>query len=247
MKAIRFGFLLFIFTANMFSQTIDLEGQVITNLDAENIHVINKTSKKFTITNASGAFVIPGMLNDVIIISSIQHQLISLVVDAEMLQEKQIQVFLEPLVNMLDEVLVGKVLSGNLLQDVQSIASEPMTAKKAGIPSYQGKMPTQTERRLSYAKSGMIGMLVNTINGNIKRYKRQAELEEKDELLHKIRVAHEADLFTNYPLEPALRMDYFYFCSEDTKFLERCKSINGIDVLQFLVEKLERYKQNIKR
>lgn len=247
MKAIRFGFLLFIFTANMFSQTIDLEGQVITNLDAENIHIINKTSKKFTITNASGAFVIPGKLNDVIIISSIQHQLISLVVDAEMLQEKQIQVFLEPLVNMLDEVVVGKVLSGNLLQDVQSIASEPMTAKKAGIPSYQGKMLTQTERRLSYAKSGMIGMLVNTINGNIKRYKRQAELEEKDELLHKIRVAHEADLFTNYPLEPALRMDYFYFCSEDTKFLEGCKSINGIDVLQFLVEKLERYKQNIKR
>ncbi|WP_417237693.1 hypothetical protein [Bizionia sp.] len=213
MKAIRFGFLLFIFTANMFSQTIDLEGQVITNLDAENIHIINKTSKKFTITNASGAFVIPGKLNDVIIISSIQHQLISLVVDAEMLQEKQIQVFLEPLVNMLDEVVVGKVLLGNLLQDVQSIASEPMTAKKAGIPSYQGKMLTQTERRLSYAKSGMIGMLVNTINGNIKRYKRQAELEEKDELLHKIRVAHEADLFTNYPLEPALRMDYFYFCS----------------------------------
>jgi len=190
-----------------------MEGQVITNLDAENIHIINKTSKKFTITNASGAFVIPGKLNDVIIISSIQHQLISLVVDAEMLQEKQIQVFLEPLVNMLDEVVVGKVLSGNLLQDVQSIASEPMTAKKAGIPSYQGKMPTQTERRLSYAKSGMIGMLVITINGNIKRYKRQAELEEKDELLHKIRVAYEADLFTNYPLEPALRMDYFYFCS----------------------------------
>tara|TARA_R110002012_G_scaffold321969_1_gene552895 strand:+ start:29569 stop:29742 length:174 start_codon:yes stop_codon:yes gene_type:complete len=57
----------------MFSQTTDLDGQVITNLDAENIHIINKTSKKFTITNASGAFVIPSKLNDTIIISSIQH------------------------------------------------------------------------------------------------------------------------------------------------------------------------------
>ncbi|OBX21406.1 MULTISPECIES: hypothetical protein [Bizionia] len=247
MKAIRFGFLLFIFTSNMFSQTTDLEGQVITNLDAENIHIINKTSKKFTITNASGGFVIPGKLNDIIIISSIQHQLVSLVVDAEMLEETQIQVFLEPLVNMLDEVVVGKVLSGYLLQDVQAVEGQPMTAKKAGIPSYQGKMPTQTERRLSYAKNGMIGMLVNTINGNIKRYKMQAVLEEKDELLHEIRVAHEADLFANYPLEPASRMDYFYFCSEDSQFLERCKNKNGIVILQFLVEKLELYKQDIKK
>tara|TARA_R110002012_G_scaffold321969_1_gene552896 strand:+ start:29770 stop:30261 length:492 start_codon:yes stop_codon:yes gene_type:complete len=161
-----------------------------------------------------------------------------------MLQEKQIRVFLEPLVNMLDEVVVGKVLSGDLLQDVQTVEGEPMTAKKAGIPSYQGKMPTQTQRRLSYAKSGMVSLLVNTINGTIKRFKMQAKLEEKDALLHKIRVAHEIDLFANYPLEPALRMDYFYFCSEDPQFLDRCKNQNGILVLEFLIEKLEMYQQN---
>ncbi len=73
MQPIKFLFCFFIFSSNMFSQTTDLDGQVITNLDAENIHIINKTSKKFTITNASGAFVIPSKLNDTIIISSIQH------------------------------------------------------------------------------------------------------------------------------------------------------------------------------
>jgi len=86
--------------------------------------------------------------------------------------------------------------------------------------------------------------LVNTINGAIKRFKMQAKLEEKDALLHKIRVAHEIDLFANYPLEPALRMDYFYFCSEDPQFLECCKNQNGILVLEFLIEKLEMYQQN---
>ncbi len=246
MKAIRFGVFIFLinFTSHSFSQTMDLKGKVITNLEVENIHIINKTSKKFAITDASGSFVIPAKLNDTLVISSIQHQLVSLTIDAVMIQEKSVQVFLEPLVNMLDEVVVGKVLSGNLLEDVKTVEGEPMTALKAGIPSYQGKMPTPSQRQLSYAKSGMIGLLVNTLNGNIKKFKLQAKLEEKDELLHKIRVDHEADLFANYKLEPALRMDYFYFCSEDPQFLERCKNKNGIIVLQFLIEKLDIYKEN---
>lgn len=247
MKAIRFGLPLLAFSSNMFSQTIDLQGQVVSNLDVENIHVINKTSKKFAITDASGAFVIPSKLNDTIIISSIQHQLTSLVVDAEILSENKFQVFLEPLVNLLDEVVVGKVLSGNLHHDVQMVEGEPMTSKKAGIPSYQGSMPTLTQRRLSYARSSLVGLLVNTINGNLKRFKKQAVLEEKDELLHKIRIAHEENLFATYSLEPHLRMDYFYFCSEDPNFLERCQNKNGIDILQFLIEKLQQYKQNIKK
>lgn len=246
MKAIRLGFVIFLigFTSHIFSQTIDLKGQVITNLDAENIHIINKTSKKFSITNASGAFIIRGKLNDTLIISSIQHQLVSLVIDTEMLQEKSVQVFLEPLVNMLDEVVVGKVLSGDLLEDVQAVEGKPMTSLKAGIPSFQGKIPTPSQRQLSYAKSGMISTLVNTINGNIKKFRMQVKLEEKDELIHKIRIVHEADLFANYPLELPSRMDYFYFCSEDLQFLERCKNKNGILVLQFLIEKLDIYKQN---
>lgn len=248
MKAIRFGVFIFLisFTSHIFSQTIDLKGKVITNLDAENIHIINKTSQKFTITDASGAFLIPAKLNDTLVISSVQHQLVSLMIDAEMLEEKMLRIFLEPLVNMLDEVVVGKLLSGNLLEDVKTVEGEPMTSLKAGIPSYQGKMPTPSQRQLSYAKSGMIGLLVNSLNGNIKKFKLQVKLEEKDELLHKIRVAHEADLFANYTLEPALRMDYFYFCSEDPQFLERCKNKSGMVVLQFLIEKLDIYKQNKK-
>ncbi|EGV44168.2 hypothetical protein BZARG_954 [Bizionia argentinensis JUB59] len=221
-----------------------MKGKIITNLDAENIHVINRTSKKFTITNATGDFVVPSKVSDTIIISSIQHQLVSIIVDAEMLQGNQIQVVLEPLVNKLDEVTVGKVLSGNLMHDVKNVEGEPLTAKMVGIPSYQGKMPTQSERRLSNAYGNVIVTLVNTINGKIKRLKQQVLLEEKDELLHKIRVAYEGDLFANYALEPMFRMDYFFFCSEDPKFLERCKNKNGITVLKFLIEKLEIYKQN---
>lgn len=246
MKVIRLGCVLFlmVFTSNVFSQTTALEGQVITDLEAENIHVINRTSQKFTITNALGFFTIPSKLHDTLIISSIQHELVSVIIDAEMLENKKFQIFLKPLINMLDEVVVGKVLSGNLMQDLQNVEGTPMTALKAGISSYQGKMPSQSERRLSYARSGMIGMIVNSLNGNIKRFKMQVQLEEKEELIHKIRAAQEANLFASFPLEPNLQMEFWYFCSEDPNFLERCKNKNGVLVLQYLIEKLEVYKEN---
>ncbi|TYB79276.1 peptidase associated/transthyretin-like domain-containing protein [Bizionia myxarmorum] len=232
------------FTSSVFSQTTELHGQVITDLEAENIHIINRTSQKFTITNATGFFTIPSKLHDTLIISSIQHELVSVIIDAEMLENKKFQIFLKPLINLLDEVVVGKVLSGNLMQDLQNVDCTPMTALKAGIPSYQGKMPTQSERRLSYARSGMIGMIVNSLNGNIKRFKMQVQLEEKEELIHKIRAEQEENLFASFPLESNLRMEFWYFCAEGPDFLERCKNKNGVLVLQYLIEKLEVYKEN---
>lgn len=243
----------------MFSQTTDLDGQVITSLDAENIHIINKTSKKFTITNASGTFVIPSKLNDTIIISSIQHQLVSLVIDAEMLQEKQIRVFLEPLVNMLDEVFVGKVLSGDLLQDVQTVEGEPMTSKKAGIPSYQGKPLTQAERKLKDAGDldpklgGSLGGLgasvrlipiINAISGRAKDMKMYVKLEEKDVLMYHLKSHISEALFADYSLEDNHIMEFMYFTSEQPDFFERCKNKTAVDQYEYLKEKLLIYYDN---
>lgn len=42
----------------LLSQTIEIKGNIIAKNDIENIHVINKTSNKFTTTNKLGGFVI---------------------------------------------------------------------------------------------------------------------------------------------------------------------------------------------
>ena len=47
----------FVFSS-IFSQTIEIGGVVSGSTDVENIHVINKTSNKFTTTNKLGAFII---------------------------------------------------------------------------------------------------------------------------------------------------------------------------------------------
>ena len=64
----------FLLFANInFSQSVEILGRVISKTDVENIHVINKTAKSFTVTNREGAFRITAKVNDTLQFSSIQQ------------------------------------------------------------------------------------------------------------------------------------------------------------------------------
>ena len=133
------------------SQTIEILGEVKSSNNLENIHIINKTEQKFTITNSEGKFKISAKINDTLVVSSIQNKLISLVIDIEHVLSKRITITLEEQVNELDEVVVGKILTGDLLKDVKNIEGAPVTSQSLGIPSYQGRLLTQSERKVKEA------------------------------------------------------------------------------------------------
>ncbi|GGG41395.1 hypothetical protein [Bizionia arctica] len=230
-----------------FSQTVEISGQVSTALDAENIHVINKTAQVFTTTNTFGGFKISAKLNDTLQFTSIQHKLKEVVVNANILVEKQLDVHLEELTYSLDEVVVGRMLSGDLMEDVGNVTGSPITAKMLGIPSYQGKLKTQSERRLNEATTGgPLNSLINTISGRTKELKNHIKLENQDNLLYDVRQRTETLLFLDETLPEASRTDFFYFCSEDNDFVARCKGKSDIEIIEFLKEKLVPYKANLK-
>lgn len=249
MKSLIFLFLIVNFQT-AFSQTVEITGRITTSLEVENIHVINKTSQVFTTTNAFGGFKISAKLNDVLHFTSIQHQLKEVVVDATIIIDKHVEVHLEELTYTLDEVVIGRMLTGDLLQDVGNIEGSSITAKQLGIPSYQGKLKTQSERRLNEATTGggfiPLNPILNAITGRTKQLKNQIKLERKDDLLYSIRKRLEAILFSNEILTENLRTDFFYFCSEDANFVSRCKAKSDLEILEFLKEKLAQYKANLK-
>lgn len=246
---ILFFFSLFLNTA--FSQSEEITGKVTTALDVENIHVINKTAQVFTTTNAFGGFKISVKLNDTLQFTSIQHKLKEIVIDASILIEKELEVHLEELIYSLDEVVVGRMLTGDLLLDASRVEGEPVTAKMLGIPSYQGKLKTQSERKLNEATTGggfiPLNPILNAISGRTKQLKNQVKLERKDELLYDIRIKLEPILFSDQKLSENLRTDYFYFCSEDENFITRCKGKSDLEILEFLKEKLVQYIDNLKK
>jgi len=254
----------FFFCITLFSfsigiaQTVEIEGQVFANSDVEGIHVINKTSKKYTTTTASGSFDIEAKLNDTIVFSSIQYKLTAVQITTEVISEKRLSIFLEEQVNALPEITVGKVLSGDLEFDVKNAEVEkPIDFYDVGIPGYTGKPKTQSERRLHEADAGKmipsVGFgfslnfykLLNTITGRTKMLKERVRLEANDELLYNIRAEFSEEFFKTHPLDENLVMEFFYFCSDDENFEIRCRGKSAIEIFEFLDEKYIEFKKNI--
>lgn len=243
----------------MVSQTVEIQGKIKSNVDLENIHVINKTAKIYTITNQLGAFKIQAKLNDTIVFSSIQTQIKAIVVDEEIFNKKTIEVNLEERINQLDEVTVGKILTGDLLSDINNTEGEPpVNFFDVGIPGYKGKPATQSERRLSEAGEfkpkmllGLLGgglplnPILNGISGRTKMLKQRVEIEAKEELMYSIKSRLSKDFLISNPLEEDLIMDFFYFCADDENFVKYCKNQTDFKILIFLRMKYRQYIENL--
>ncbi|MBT8279517.1 MAG: carboxypeptidase-like regulatory domain-containing protein [Bacteroidia bacterium] len=236
---------------NAESQTAELMGAVVGNDDVENIHVINTTSNKFTTTNALGIFRITAQYKDTIQFTSVRYKTATVVVSYNMIQNKSIKVFLEDQINVLDEVIVGKILTGDLDSDINnSDAERPINFYDVGLPGYKGKPLTQSERRLVEAtkvQPGMIPLLplLNLISGRTKMLKNRVVLERISMLRSEIKDKSSKDFFSANPLNEKYHEEYFYFCAEDENFETRCRGKSQLEVFEFLKEKYDQFLVNL--
>ena len=244
-----FFILLFGSIAN--AQSIEIKGKVIVeDDDIEGIHVLNLTASKFTITNSNGDFVIPAKPNDTIVFSSIKYKPTKVIVGEEIIRSKSLNVYLTELVNVLDQVVVGKVLTGNLLSDVEnSEAKRDINFYDVGIPGYTGKPKTQTERRYNEATTGggivPLNPILNYFSGRTKMLKNQMKLERLDDCLDRIKADLSTIFFEENELEESKREEFFFFCLEDEQFSTLCQLKNDLRTLEFLKNKLKIYKNNL--
>ncbi len=240
-------------------QSVKIHGQVKSDDDVENIHVINKTAQVFTITNSDGNFIITARLNDTLVFSSILYNPKEVVISKEIILNKTLLIFLDNKVNTLNEVLVGKVLSGNLMSDIKNVNGKlPINFFDVGIPGYTGRKKTQSERRLSQAGEfkpqnipamllggASLDALINGVSGRTKMLKNRVKTEEKESLMLSIKGRMSKDFFASNPLEEDLRMDFFYFCADDENFIKYCKNQTDFKILIFLRMKYRQYKENL--
>lgn len=247
---------IFFFIANLsalagISQSMDVKGQVKASSELEGIHVLNISAEEYTITNQNGVFKIPVKINDTILVSSVQYIPKTIVITKDIISSKFITVELEDRVNELDEVVVGKVLTGDLLSDIKNSDAKPdINFYDVGIPGYTGKPKTQKERRLLEADGGKfvyyygliatinIHKILNRISGRTKKLKHIVRLEEQDACMNKAIAELSEELFGHIELDEALKTEFFYYASEDPEFLNVCNLENDIKLFEFLIDKL---------
>ncbi|WP_299337292.1 carboxypeptidase-like regulatory domain-containing protein [uncultured Psychroserpens sp.] len=243
-------FFVLLFTTEVFTQTTDITGKVVASNDVVGIHVINITALKYTITDDYGRFEIPVHLNDTITVSAVQYKTKDIVITDSILQAKTMTVYLEDKINELDEVVVGKMLTGDLLSDIEnSDVKRDINFYDVGIPGYTGPRKTQSERRLYEANSGggilPLNPLINWITGRTKRLKAQVKLEKRLKALDAVRSKYSEMLFENDTLDESLHLEFFYFASHDPNFVVYSNTKTEMAMLEFLHEKLKAFKIQI--
>ncbi|AUP78408.1 carboxypeptidase-like regulatory domain-containing protein [Flavivirga eckloniae] len=101
---------------------IEVQGVLFSpNNDVEAVTIFNKTSKKGTITNEKGEFAIKVAMYDVIEISALQFQTVTVIIDEDVIKAKQLKIQLVEQVNRLDAVTLSSGLSGVITTDIANI------------------------------------------------------------------------------------------------------------------------------
>jgi len=233
-----------------FSQSTEIKGKVTASSDIDRIHIINKTANKFTITNDDGEFKISATLNDTILISAIQYEVMDVVITPEILKSKFISVNLNDKITELDEVIVGKVLTGDLMSDIEnSDVKRDINFYDLGIPGYTGKQKTQSQRRLHDATTGgglvPLNPILNWLSGRTKKLKGQIAREDLDNSMREVMSDLSEILFNIDNLDESKRVEFFYYVTDDANFLPLSKLDNDLKMLEFLQKKLEEFKSQI--
>src|SRR5690606_6123436 len=136
--------LLIISSSSIFAQNIErtkISGKIHVPKgdDSEGISVYNVSSQKGTITNPDGIFEIEVAENDRVEITALQYQSFTVVIDKGIVEQKRMNIFMNPAINQLDEVVVRPYdLSGNINVDVKKIPTYSVT-KDLGLFNYNLK------------------------------------------------------------------------------------------------------------
>tara|TARA_Y100000385_G_scaffold285634_1_gene345914 strand:+ start:5583 stop:6362 length:780 start_codon:yes stop_codon:yes gene_type:complete len=232
-------------------QNVQINGQIINDGDLEGIHIINKTAYRYATTDAKGFFTVQGKLSDSLYFSSIQHQPKTIVLSAKDISSKTITVTLLESINELEEVVIGTLLTGDLNADIgNSDAKRPLDFYDLGIPGYTGPRMNLVERRLYEANHGKLftGLfpnfykLLNMISGRTKMLKKQVKLEKDKSTISRIKETLGPLFFSTHDLNKDKRMEFYYFCADSTDFQERCLNRSDVEILEYLDEKLPKFK-----
>ncbi|MBJ7879102.1 carboxypeptidase-like regulatory domain-containing protein [Gelidibacter salicanalis] len=240
-------------------QTVTVKGQIRASHDVEGIHILNNGSNTFTISNSQGIFVIPVKLNDTLTFSSVSYELKKVVVDQEIINSKSLTIYLSESITILDEVVVGKILTGDLSADLANSGIERnINFFDLGIPGYTGKPKTQSERQLYTAGDfkpihllALLGgslpldPIFNAISGRTKELKNRVHLENQDDCMAKVKSNLAVMLFSAHPLEEQYRNEFFYFCADDAQFDTLCITNDDFKMLEFLKGKLVSFKSDL--
>ncbi|WP_335966032.1 hypothetical protein [Galbibacter sp. PAP.153] len=215
----------------------EIHGKIVDNaVETEGIYILNKTSNAATITNRQGEFNIPVKLNDTLVFSALQFEVKFVHINNTIIDNGYLEIALTEKVNVLEPVFVTPYnLSGDLSKDIQyNRVKTPINAVSLGLPNATVKRPEYSQRMLMSASGGPLSLLINTLNGKIKKIKKLIRLQKEEKKIQATKDRFEIELFVEGLKIPEDYIDRFmYFCAADPSFKD-FQDQNTLSILEYL-------------
>jgi len=247
-------------------------GRVVNDsISVESIHILNKNSKKGTISNQYGVFKIPVTVNDTLVFEGIQFKTKELVITKRMFKTKTVDVQLIQNINELQTVEIkNHNLTGTLLNDAKKVKNPVnMISKNAlnfgkidfnavdDIDALDRSKPpdpfTGTSAQVQAGVNLMFILrpIINGISkiGQRKRAKKRAKKERKKIALtipDKIREEFGDAFFVNQLKIPKDQIAAFILYCKPKGVVNLFMAGKKIEMIQELVDESERFKAFIK-
>ncbi len=188
MKKIYF-FLFFLFTLIISAQQErkQIIGKITSDsISVEDVHIVNVTSRKGTVSNETGIFQMFIKENDTLLFSDIQFTTKKVIIKKKHIEKGFLDVKLEPYTNQLDEVVVDRTkITGGVnasTLNLPNAGKEPLNKLERNLNHYsQASLPLVILGTL-LGQSGGIDNIYNIISGNRKKDQTLKKLREQDEI-----------------------------------------------------------------
>lgn len=221
-----------------------IKGKVVTDSHEPSIiHVVNLTQERGTTSSETGMFFLHAKVNDTLLFSSVQYRNLKVRITIENIENQELNVHLEREVNELEEVVISNHdLSGNLKRDIENIDMFDQAA--VGFP-YLNKTappPGSTARRIQSAGNSPVELLINSLNGNLKKLKKLQEMEKEDAWVDRgIGLIDEEFLTTGLLIPEEESWLFVYYCSKDSRYRNLVRENNPLSLMELLAEKADGY------
>ena len=248
----------------LFSQDIEriiVSGKVTAPMgeDIEGITIYNVSSQKGTVTSPDGLFELKVAENDRISVTALQFSTFVVIVDEGVIESKKMGIYLNPVVNQLEEVIVRPYdLLGNITADVNKIktanvvpqwdlsyeslefdyefSADQYTSVK-GNKAEEAFFNGQRQATLNFI--GLAGLLFPK-----KKKRTFKELnEDKNYVARSLRQRFSNSyLSTIFEIEEEQANEFIYYVEENGMQSSWLKEENEIRLLDFMYHKSEAYK-----
>ncbi|MEH6765627.1 MAG: carboxypeptidase-like regulatory domain-containing protein [Aequorivita antarctica] len=252
----------------LFAQDIDrtkISGKIHVpqGEDSEGISVYNISSQKGTITNADGSFEIEIAENDRVQITALQYQSFTVIVDKGIVNRKVMNIFLNPSVNQLEEVVVRPYdLSGNINADVKKIPTYSGT-KDLKLSYYNLKYGNDLEPdditkiegnaaeealHSNTLKNGanvlaILGGVAQLLFPNGEKISIVEQQENQSLLSNNIQQRFSKDFIAaNFDIPEDKAVDFLFYVQENGLDQDLLKPKNEMQLMEFLFKKSKEYK-----